>query len=242
MEWNSGDVAVGQWPTNQQHKPGTYISPDEDTYSGRFEHGLRTVGVSIASDGSRYEGSWRGNKRCGPGVSYSADGRVQESGDWLDDDCVNSLPIHAVARSAEVSEATRQAATAKADVCEVAEAFAKLESLMPVLTADRKLVALAAGSYEGELRGGEPHGFGVFKFRNGDNYTGLWEAGEMRGLGQYRYNGGVTCTAIFKHDVADGLGELQFPDGRTYRGEQLGCTAHGYGVTTWRKPNQSWHK
>ena len=38
--------------------------------------------------------------------------------------------------------------------------------------------------YQGEWKGGEKHGRGIYRFENGDVYDGTWENGKRSGIGE----------------------------------------------------------
>ena len=49
---------------------------------------------------------------------------------------------------------------------------------------DENLIASScAGEYEGELRGGKPHGSGTMRYDCGYVYTGMWADGFFSGSG-----------------------------------------------------------
>jgi hypothetical protein len=41
------------------------------------------------------------------------------------------------------------------------------------------------GEYEGEIQNGIPHGIGIFKYKNGDEYNGEFKEGLFDGQGQH---------------------------------------------------------
>ena len=65
--------------------------------------------------------------------------------------------------------------------------------------------------YVGDVSyGGEPHGYGVYRWANGRIYVGEWFFGK-----------------------ADGRGKVAYPDGRLFEGEHSFGHAHGHGVMSW---------
>jgi hypothetical protein len=46
---------------------------------------MHGIGTMIYADGNKYEGEWLNDKRHGTGNLYDADGRLIESGKWMND-------------------------------------------------------------------------------------------------------------------------------------------------------------
>lgn len=68
-------------------------------------------------------------------------------------------------------------------------------------------------SYEGDLRNDEPHGYGVFYYKNNDQYIGECKFGKKDGFGIYYYarllNTTATYTGFFLNDKMNGIGTYE---------------------------------
>lgn len=45
------------------------------------------------ADGTHYEGHFRDDKKNGLGVYYDANNNVLDSGEWIEDDCIRTIPV-----------------------------------------------------------------------------------------------------------------------------------------------------
>ena len=109
--------------------------------------------------------------------------------------------------------------------------------------------------YDGQTRGGEPHGRGVITWTSGNHYEGDFVEGKRTGRGVFTWANGERYEGEFRDGErhgrgllirADGSREeveyregmlhgsvLTWADGRRYEGETLHGKAHGRGVMTW---------
>ena len=82
MEYDNGDVYVGQWKSNKCHGEGTVTYSNGNTYEGQWENGNRHgQGICTYANGNVYEGQWVAGIRHGQGTMTYADGRIEE-GRW----------------------------------------------------------------------------------------------------------------------------------------------------------------
>jgi hypothetical protein len=76
-----------------------------------------------------------------------------------------------------------------------------------------------AEGYEGEKNeNGQRHGFGVYKYKNGDIYTGQWVEDKREGEGKYKFQNGDLYEGVWKNDSLPS-GTVSYVDGSSYRGE-----------------------
>jgi len=86
--------------------------------------------------------------------------------------------------------------------------------------------------YKGDLVGGKPHGYGVFKTGDGARYEGQWHQGQRSGKGKYVDASGAMYEGQWKEHDKSGKGVESYPDKARYEGEfQAGCK-HGNGKYT----------
>ena len=74
------------------------------------------------------------------------------------------------------------------------------------------------GSYEGEMKNGKFHGYGVYRWNNGCTYEGEWENGSFCGYGIYRWADGDMYDGEWKNDKRHGNGKWFNADGSYYTG------------------------
>jgi hypothetical protein len=56
--------------------------------------------------------------------------------------------------------------------------------------------------YDGEVRNGKPHGYGVLTRRNGERYEGQWRDGKADGLGHITLKSGASYSLIWLNGCA----------------------------------------
>lgn len=67
--------------------------------------------------------------------------------------------------------------------------------------------------YEGEIKDGVPHGFGVMTYRNGATYAGQWTRGRKQGLGVWRTSNGARYEGEWVGEAYQGAGVFWNADG-----------------------------
>ena len=71
--------------------------------------------------------------------------------------------------------------------------------------------------YDGDWKGGEPHGYGVEIYQN-SKYDGEWRNGKKYGFAKYKNFLGNYYEGNIKNGLRDGEGYLVYKSGDTYRG------------------------
>ena len=74
------------------------------------------------------------------------------------------------------------------------------------------------GSYEGEMKDGEPHGFGTYRWNDGDIYTGEYVNGVRHGKGKLVFASGNYYDGEWQNGQRHGKGKWTYADGRYYTG------------------------
>lgn len=84
--------------------------------------------------------------------------------------------------------------------------------------------------YKGELKDGKRHGYGTYKYANGDLYEGEWEDNKWHGSGTYKFANGEVYQGEFKDGKRHGNGTYKSADGTTYVGGYKAGARHGNGI------------
>ena len=88
MNYENGDVYSGQWKNAMRHGKGQLDLANRDRYIGYFRNDMMQdkKGTYIVANGSKYEGGFVKNQRCGNGTFTSEDdGKRVSCGQWKDD-------------------------------------------------------------------------------------------------------------------------------------------------------------
>ena len=89
------------------------------------------------------------------------------------------------------------------------------------------------GSYEGEMKGGEPHGFGTYRWNDGDIYTGEYVNGVRHGKGKFVFASGNYYDGEWANGKYHGHGLFRWSDGDEFDGEWQNGRRHGKGKWTY---------
>ena len=89
------------------------------------------------------------------------------------------------------------------------------------------------GSYEGEMKDGEPHGFGTYRWNDGDIYTGEYVNGVRHGKGKFVFASGNYYDGEWANGKYHGHGIFRWTDGDEFDGEWQNGQRHGKGKWTY---------
>ena len=89
------------------------------------------------------------------------------------------------------------------------------------------------GSYEGEMKDGEPHGFGTYRWNDGDVYTGEYVNGVRHGKGKFVFASGNYYDGEWANEKYHGHGIYHWSDGDEFEGEWKNGKRHGEGKWTY---------
>lgn len=84
--------------------------------------------------------------------------------------------------------------------------------------------------YIGELRNGEPHGYGKVSWANGNAYEGYFKNGVIHAQGTYYWSDGDIYMGDWRNGDRTGQGVYRWPDGTIYRGEFIDGVKDGPGI------------
>ena len=84
--------------------------------------------------------------------------------------------------------------------------------------------------YEGEYRGGQANGRGVYTYTDGSHYDGEWREGRRNGRGVFTFTNGNLYDGEFKDGNFNGRGVFTFADGNRYVGEFKDNKVNGTGI------------
>ena len=104
---------------------------------------------------------------------------------------------------------------------------------------DKVFIKYPSGAtYFGEMRNGEPHGYGKLTRPNGSQYIGEFKNGKKHGQGVWLYGQKADFKYIggFEADKKQGYGKDFRPDGSTFEGQYKNSRPDGFGVSTFPGP------
>lgn len=85
-------------------------------------------------------------------------------------------------------------------------------------------------AFEGDTRGGKPHGSGKMRYPSGDEYDGDWMDSYQHGEGTYTHPNGYSYMGNWNKGKNEGQGVEQRPSGSKDTGEFLDDFRHGEGT------------
>jgi hypothetical protein len=163
------------------------ISSDGTTYEGGWKGGMKFgTGTYNDLDGGTYEGGWKDDMKFGIGT-YTYLNRYKYEGEWKDD----------------MMSGIGTKTYSKGD------------------------------KYEGEWKDGMMSGIGTKTYSNGAKYEGEWKYGKKFGTGTYIYSNGAKYEGGWKNDEKFGTGTKTYSDGAKYEGEWKYGKKFGTGTYTY---------
>ena len=210
--WKDGDVYTGEYVNGLRHGKGKFVFASGNYYDGEWANGkYQGHGIYHWNDGDEFDGEWQNGQRHGKGKWTYADGRYY-TGVWENGESISSSSI--------VYPSTSNATTATKTAPKAAE---------PKIM--RK--EYSNGSYEGEMKDGEPHGFGTYRWNDGDVYTGEYVNGTRHGKGKFVFVSGNYYDGEWVDGKYNGHGIFRWSDGGEFDGEWKNGKRHGKGKWTY---------
>jgi len=150
----------------------------EGRYHGDFLNSMRHGKGEHEFRGEVYDGSWKWDKRDGPGSLLLTDG-TQITGDWQAGKPHGTASVVApdgmMTYEGEFRDGRRHGLG--------------------------KQIYASGDVYDGGWENGRQHGRGVYHFTNGDKYYGIWKEGRYHGQGVFHYTNG----SISRREYSDGI-------------------------------------
>lgn len=174
-------------------------------------------------NGDRYEGDVENGLRDGFGVLFYVDGG-SFSGQWL--------------KNEKDGWGMAEGADGKMSVQEWSNGKLKKELKYVEINSEN-------GMYIGGINSlGEKEGFGIYTWKNGDEYIGEWVRGLKDGNGDYSWSNGSKYSGEWQADKFNGEGTFIWADGDKYFGNWLNDSREGTGVFIYangKEELQEWH-
>jgi len=151
---------------------GVFAYPDGSKYEGTFLNGkFDGNGVFYFANGDKYEGTFKENYPHGTGIRRHADGAV-ENGEWREGEFVGSSLIESGQTGCIQGDCTNGKGT--------------------------YIFKEGSAKYAGDFQNGQPHGFGICTYANGDRYRGEWADGAFMGKGTLYLHDGTDVTGYWR--------------------------------------------
>lgn len=151
---------------------GVFAYPDGSKYEGAFANGkFEGAGTFYFANGDKYEGAFKDNFPHGTGSRHYVNGSV-ETGEWREGEFIGSSLIE-----------SGQVGCIEGDC-----------------TAGKGTYIFKEGSakYVGDFQNGQPHGFGICTYANGDRYRGEWADGAFMGKGTLYLHEGTEVAGYWR--------------------------------------------
>ena len=95
---------------------------------------------------------------------------------------------------------------------------------------EKQIIKYTNGNrYEGEIKTGLRHGYGVYHYHNGDRYEGWWENNIKKGVGTFFYKDGSLYVGQWENNEKNGLGRFYYRSGDKYYGNFVKGKRNGKG-------------
>ncbi|TNE64087.1 MAG: peptidase C14 caspase catalytic subunit p20 [Bacteroidetes bacterium] len=151
---------------------GIFAYPDGSKYEGNFINSkFDGNGTFYFANGDRYVGNFKENYPHGSGTRYHANGTV-ESGDWREGEFIGSSLIE-----------SGQIGCIQGDCDNGNGSYIFKEG---------------SAKYVGDFQNGQPDGFGICSYANGDRYRGEWAEGAFMGKGTLYLHDGTEVAGYWR--------------------------------------------
>ena len=230
--WDSGNRYAGTWANGQKHGHGAFTWASGATYVGTwkadFRHGEGTL---IWADGSRYEGEWINDQKEGQGTLSYAAGGGSNSVQTFSGTFVNDRPLSGVYQDGagrELGQLINGEYRPTPQPCVDRQTETRFfQGKVALVTT---CVFASGNRYEGEMKDGAYHGFGIFSWAEGALYEGEWINGQQVGRGTLTFADARQYVGDWNGGARHGHGVMRWPDGREYFGGWANGQRHGQGT------------
>ena len=241
MTYPDGNVYTGQWKDGKKHGHGTYTIGDIDIYRAKDSTSI-------------YEGEWSDDKKHGTVIVTNGDGRtfIEEwrddkcKGWWKDDktDCSWTLTgggrtYHGEGNGADHKIFPWHDGRTHYDY------DGKLWQLYTLTVTGYGKGMYKGAEYEGQWKGGKPHGNGIMDHGDGTVSIGEWKDGRHtcsqnpnNNKGIFTWKDGRKYDGQWYRGKPNGNGKMTYPDGNVYTGQwKDGKQNDGNGEMTYSNGN-----
>jgi hypothetical protein len=247
-KWVSGNkFAAGEYNSSSQVS-NLSICPDSPSYEGST-YWDNCVGVYNYSNGDKYEGEWREDKRHGQGTYTFSNGDkyvgdfldggfhgqgtyTYGKGEWEDDKYIgeykndkrNGQGVYMFADGRVwQGQWSNDEWVSGNKFAEGEFDYSSQISSLPTCQ--------GSPSYEGSTYW--DNCVGTYTFSSGEIYIGSWKNDKRHGQGTSTYASGDKYIGEYKEDMKHGQGIYTFANGEKYIGEFKNNERHGQGTNTW---------
>ena len=230
--WESGNRYTGHWVRGRREGHGTFTWASNATYVGTWKDDFRHgEGTLIWADGSRYEGEWINDQKDGLGtLTYAASGRANSvqtfSGTFADDRPLNGVYRDSAGR--ELGQLINGEYRPTPQPC--VDRQTETQFFQGKVALVTTCVFASGNRYEGEMKDGAYHGFGIFSWTDGTVYEGEWINGQQEGRGTLTFVDARQYIGDWNGGARHGHGVMQWPDGREYFGSWAKGQQNGQGT------------
>lgn len=166
------NIQSGCLSGNCQTGAGVFAYPDGSKYDGNFLNGkFEGEGTFYFANTDKYVGHFKENYPHGAGTRYYASGSV-ESGEWREGEFIGSSLIE-----------SGQIGCIQGDCADGKGTYIFKEG---------------SAKFVGEFKNGQPHGFGICTYANGDRYRGEWADGAFMGKGILYLHDGTEVSGYWR--------------------------------------------
>lgn len=164
-----------------------------------------SMGPIRYQDKSTYLGQLRNEKRHGYGIYINPKGNLYYEGFWVEDNPSDKGIL--IPGSGDIFK-----------ILTGNFVLSKTQKPNYNLTGIAVIEYSKGEYYEGELKNGKFHGYGIFSVKKGTCYEGTWVDGEMSGAGKIVYEIGEEYDGEWRKNLKHGFGEMKYKNGSVYRG------------------------
>lgn len=166
------NIQAGCLSGDCKNGPGIFAYPDGSKYEGDFANGkFNGNGVFHFANGDKFMGQFKNNFPHGTGTRELANGK-SETGDWREGEFIGSSLIE-----------SGKIGCIQGDCSDGSGTYIFKEG---------------SAKYTGEFQNGQPHGFGICTYSNGDRYRGEWADGAFMGKGTLYLNNGTEVAGYWR--------------------------------------------
>ena len=194
----------------------------------KLDYARHGYGVTLLSDGSKYEGYWRNNYFTGWGRYIDSDGTLYE-GYFLNGKLNGKGIKKSLNGNVYIGDFVdnKREGTGKE---ETNEHIYEGEFKNDKKNGNGKLAyKLLKDTYEGEFKDNCITGMGFYTWANKDTYKGTFVNGKMHGKGLYKWPDGGEYYGEYVNNIKEGNGRFKWVNGKVFEGQFKRGKPSGFG-------------